>query len=122
MGHGHLQTERGAQDQAGPGSRDRAQDVSGPHHQVQGGLHHVGHGAGPVAHRHHGHRRWRRPGTSQQSRGASAHDKKDVDLFMASGAAGAGAVYTDSGEAIHILRKILIRVSAKLDWLILKLH
>jgi multidrug resistance efflux pump len=49
-------------------------------------------------------------------------DKKDVDLFMASGAAGAGAVYTDSGEALHILRKILIRVSAKLDWLILKLH
>jgi multidrug resistance efflux pump len=49
-------------------------------------------------------------------------DKKDVDLFMASGASGAGAVYTDSGEAIHILRKILIRVSAKLDWLILKLH
>jgi multidrug resistance efflux pump len=49
-------------------------------------------------------------------------DKKDVDLFMASGATGAGAVYTDSGVAIHILRKILIRVSAKLDWLILKLH
>lgn len=49
-------------------------------------------------------------------------DKKDVNLFMASGAAGAGAVYTDSGVAIHILRKILIRVSAKLDWLILKLH
>jgi len=49
-------------------------------------------------------------------------DKKDVDLFMASGAAGAGAVYTDSGVAIQILRKILIRVSAKLDWLILKLH
>src|SRR6187549_532289 len=49
-------------------------------------------------------------------------DKRDVDLFMASGAAGAGAVYTDSGAAIHILRKILLRVSAKLDWLILKLH
>lgn len=49
-------------------------------------------------------------------------DKKDVDLFMASGAGGIGAVYTDSGVAIHILRKILIRVSAKLDWLILKLH
>src|SRR3954470_23066374 len=49
-------------------------------------------------------------------------DKKDVGLFMASGAAGAGAVYTDSGAAIHILRKILLRVSAKLDWLILKLH
>jgi multidrug resistance efflux pump len=49
-------------------------------------------------------------------------DKKDKDLFMASGAAGIGAVYSDSGVAIHILRKILIRVSAKLDWLILKLH
>ena len=49
-------------------------------------------------------------------------DKKDVGLFMASGAAGMGAVYTDSGAPIHILRKILIRVSAKLDWLILKLH
>ena len=49
-------------------------------------------------------------------------DKKDVDLFMASGAGGIGAVYTDSGAAIHILRKILIRVSSKLDWLILKLH
>jgi multidrug resistance efflux pump len=49
-------------------------------------------------------------------------DRKDVDLFMASGAGGIGAVYTDSGAPIHILRKILIRVSAKLDWLILKLH
>jgi multidrug resistance efflux pump len=49
-------------------------------------------------------------------------DKKDIGLFMASGAQGNGAVYTDSGAAIHILRKILIRVGAKLDWLILKLH
>ena len=35
---------------------------------------------------------------------------------------GAGAVYTDSGHAIHILRKVIVRVGAKLDWLILKLH
>ncbi|MCJ7815951.1 MAG: hypothetical protein MUP31_07865, partial [Xanthomonadales bacterium] len=49
-------------------------------------------------------------------------DEKDRDLFLASGAAGAGAVYTDSGEMIQILRRILVRVSAKLDWLILKLH
>ncbi|MGH8034398.1 MAG: hypothetical protein ACREO9_04170, partial [Lysobacterales bacterium] len=47
---------------------------------------------------------------------------KDKSIFLASGALGAGAVYTDSGEVIHIIRKILIRVSAKLDWLILKLH
>jgi len=49
-------------------------------------------------------------------------DEKDKDLFLASGARGFGAVYSDSGEMIHILRKILVRVSAKLDWLILKLH
>jgi hypothetical protein len=49
-------------------------------------------------------------------------DAKDKDIFLAAGAHGAGAVYTDSGEMIHILRKILLRVSAKLDWLILKLH
>jgi len=49
-------------------------------------------------------------------------DAKDKDIFLAAGAAGAGAVYTDSGVPIHILRKILVRVSAKLDWLILKMH
>ena len=30
--------------------------------------------------------------------------------------------YTDYAEMIHILRKVFMRVSAKLDWLILKLH
>jgi multidrug resistance efflux pump len=49
-------------------------------------------------------------------------DAKDRDIFLAAGALGAGAVYTDSGAPIHIIRKILLRVSAKLDWLILKLH
>ncbi|OGR18506.1 MAG: multidrug transporter [Desulfobacterales bacterium GWB2_56_26] len=49
-------------------------------------------------------------------------DEKDRDIFLAAGARGAGAVYTDSGEMIHILRKVFLRVSAKLDWLILKLH
>ncbi|MCL4181065.1 MAG: HlyD family secretion protein [Verrucomicrobia bacterium] len=49
-------------------------------------------------------------------------DGKDKDLFLAAGAHGAGAVYTDSGHAIQILRKVLVRVGAKLDWLILKLH
>jgi multidrug resistance efflux pump len=47
---------------------------------------------------------------------------KDKDIFLASGARGSGAVYTDSGEMIHILRKVIVRVGAKLDWLILKLH
>jgi len=49
-------------------------------------------------------------------------DGKDQELFLAAGAHGAGAVYTDSGHAIQILRKVLVRVSSKLDWLILKLH
>ncbi|MDP2827123.1 MAG: biotin/lipoyl-binding protein [Sulfuricellaceae bacterium] len=49
-------------------------------------------------------------------------DGKDKDIFLASGARGSGAIFTDSGEIIHIVRKIIIRVGAKLDWLILKLH
>lgn len=49
-------------------------------------------------------------------------DGKDADIFLASGAHGAGAVYTDSGHAIHIIRKVIVRVNAKLNWLILKLH
>jgi len=49
-------------------------------------------------------------------------DAKDKDIFLASGAHGAGAVYTDSGKAIQILRRVLVRISAKLDWLILKMH
>jgi len=49
-------------------------------------------------------------------------DRKDTDLFLASGAMGGGAIYTDSGEPIHILRKVILRVGTKIDWLILKLH
>jgi hypothetical protein len=49
-------------------------------------------------------------------------DRKDTELFLASGAMGVGAVYTDVGAPIHILRKVILRVGAKIDWLILKLH
>jgi len=49
-------------------------------------------------------------------------DGKDKDIFLAAGAQGAGAVFTDSGNMIHIIRKVIVRVGAKLDWLILKLH
>ncbi len=47
---------------------------------------------------------------------------KDAELFLAPGARGNGAVYTHHGEMIHILRKVFMRVGAKLDWLVLKLH
>jgi hypothetical protein len=49
-------------------------------------------------------------------------DGRDKDLFLASGAHGAGAVYTDGGQMIQILRRVFLRVSTKLNWLILKLH
>jgi multidrug resistance efflux pump len=47
---------------------------------------------------------------------------KDKDLFLASGALGMGAIYTDSITPIQILRRIILRVGTKIDWLILKLH
>src|SRR5688572_20682155 len=49
-------------------------------------------------------------------------DGKDKDIFLAAGAHGAGAVYTDKAHMIHIIRKIIVRVGSKVDWLILKLH
>ena len=49
-------------------------------------------------------------------------DAKDKDLFLASGAHGAGAIYTDKGHIIHIIRKVVVRVGSKIDWLVLKLH
>jgi multidrug resistance efflux pump len=49
-------------------------------------------------------------------------DGRDKDLFLASGALGMGAIYTDSGAPIHILRKVILRIGTKIDWLILKLH
>jgi multidrug resistance efflux pump len=48
--------------------------------------------------------------------------ERDRGLFLPAGALGQGAIYTDSGTAIHILRKVFLRVAAKLDYLILKLH
>ena len=46
----------------------------------------------------------------------------DADAFIAMGAQGQGAIYTESGKLIHIVRKVIIRVGTKLDWLVLKLH
>ncbi len=49
-------------------------------------------------------------------------DGEDASLFLAPGARGIGAIYTEHHRAIQILRKVFIRVSTKLDWLVLKLH
>jgi hypothetical protein len=47
---------------------------------------------------------------------------KDLELFLAAGATGDAAIYTDHVEAIQILRKVLIRVGSITNYLVLKLH
>jgi multidrug resistance efflux pump len=49
-------------------------------------------------------------------------DARHKDLFLAAGAAGHAAIYTEHGAAIHIIRKIILRVDAITNYLILKLH
>ena len=49
-------------------------------------------------------------------------DPKFHDLFLAAGAVGNGAIYTRSGAMLHIIRKVIMRVGTKLDYLVLKLH
>jgi multidrug resistance efflux pump len=51
-----------------------------------------------------------------------AVQERDRDVFLAAGAVGIGAIYTESVEFLHIIRKVFLRVSTKLDALILKLH
>jgi multidrug resistance efflux pump len=71
-------------------------------------------------------------GTLQTSTPGAALDKRiavrllveprDKDLFLAAGAVGAGAIYTDKLKFLHIIRKVFIRVSTKIDWFVFKLH
>jgi len=49
-------------------------------------------------------------------------DARDSDVFLAAGAQGDGAIYTDRIEAIQIVRMVLLRITAKLNYLVLKLH
>ncbi len=44
------------------------------------------------------------------------------DLFLAAGARGTGAIYTKHLHMIHIIRKVILRVTAYLDWIIIKHH
>jgi multidrug resistance efflux pump len=48
--------------------------------------------------------------------------EKDQEVLIAAGAAGGAAVYTEGFAAIHIIRKVILRVGAYTDYLILKLH
>ena len=49
-------------------------------------------------------------------------DPKHRDVFLAAGAQGDAAIYTQHMGFLHILRKVLLRVSTKMNYLILKLH
>ena len=48
--------------------------------------------------------------------------ERDRDRFLAAGAVGQGAIYTEHLAAIHILRKVILRVGSYTNYLILKLH
>jgi multidrug resistance efflux pump len=48
--------------------------------------------------------------------------ERDRDLFLAAGATGDAAIFTDHVAALHILRKVLLRVSSITNYLVLKLH
>jgi multidrug resistance efflux pump len=48
--------------------------------------------------------------------------ERDRALFLAAGAAGHAAIYTEHVHEIHILRKVIIRVGSYVNYLILKLH
>lgn len=44
------------------------------------------------------------------------------EMALAMGARGRAAIYTDSLGMLHMVRKVIVRVSSKLDYLVLKLH
>lgn len=49
-------------------------------------------------------------------------EPQDRGIFLAAGARGHGAIYTEHGKILHIIRKVFVRVSTKLDWFVPKLH
>ena len=46
--------------------------------------------------------------------------ERDRDLFLAAGARGSAAIYTEHLKLVHIIRKVLLRVSSNLDYIIIK--
>ena len=49
-------------------------------------------------------------------------DARHRDVFFAAGATGHAAIYTDHLHAIHIIRKVILRVGSYTNYLVLKLH
>jgi multidrug resistance efflux pump len=49
-------------------------------------------------------------------------EEQDRELFLAAGAEGHGAIYTEHVAAIHILRMVILRIGSITDYLVLKMH
>ena len=49
-------------------------------------------------------------------------DEKDQDVFLAAGASGHGAIYTEHVAALHLIRMVILRIGSITDYLVLKLH
>ncbi len=47
---------------------------------------------------------------------------RDRELFLAAGAVGNAAIYTEHLEFLHVIRKVILRVGSYMNYLILKLH
>jgi multidrug resistance efflux pump len=48
--------------------------------------------------------------------------ERDRALFLAAGAVGDAAIYTQHLEFLHVIRKVILRVGSYMNYLILKLH
>jgi hypothetical protein len=48
--------------------------------------------------------------------------ERDKALFLAAGASGDAAIFTQSAQFLHILRKVILRVGSYMNYLVLKLH
>jgi len=49
-------------------------------------------------------------------------DERDREQFLAAGASGEAAIYTNHLAMLHIIRKVILRVSSNLNYVIPKLH
>ena len=49
-------------------------------------------------------------------------EQKDNALFLAAGARGAAAIYTERLTLIHLIRKVLLRTQSYFDYIIIKHH
>lgn len=49
-------------------------------------------------------------------------DGKSSEMLLPAGAVGDGAIYTEHGAIIHVIRKVILRVGSKVNYLIPKLH